>query len=81
MLTMESALRTILTGIRGRIWIALLAIGTLPVTAPILANTITEDLAPVARHEKIGQLVTEFIQKSHYRHASVDDDLRRRTAT
>jgi carboxyl-terminal processing protease len=34
-----------------------------------------EELAPVARHEKIGQLVTEFIQKSHYRHASVDDEL------
>ena len=25
--------------------------------------------------EKIGQLVTEFVQKSHYRHAAVDDDL------
>jgi len=34
-----------------------------------------EELAPVARHEKIGQLVTEFIQKSHYRHAAVDDEL------
>jgi carboxyl-terminal processing protease len=55
--------------------IAALAIASLPVTAPILANTETEELVPVARHEKIGQLVTEFIQKSHYRHASVDDDL------
>ena len=27
------------------------------------------------RHEKIGQLVTEFVQKSHYRHAAVDDEL------
>jgi len=34
-----------------------------------------EALAPVARHEKIGQLITEFIQKSHYRHASVNDEL------
>jgi carboxyl-terminal processing protease len=34
-----------------------------------------EELAPQARHEKIGQLVTEFIQKSHYRQQSVDDEL------
>ncbi|MGH8221768.1 MAG: PDZ domain-containing protein, partial [Woeseiaceae bacterium] len=32
-------------------------------------------LLPEPRHEKIGQLVTEFVQKSHYRHAAVDDDL------
>jgi len=39
-------------------------------------SQITETkLEPVARHEKIGQLVTEFIQKSHYRHAAVDDEL------
>jgi len=41
----------------------------------LFANTGTDELAPVARHEKIGQLVTEFIQKSHYRHAAVDDEL------
>jgi carboxyl-terminal processing protease len=56
-------------------FVALLAVGTAAVTAPIFANVETEVLAPVARHEKIGQLVTEFIQKSHYRHASVDDEL------
>lgn len=39
------------------------------------AEVVEETLAPVARHEKIGQLVTEFIQKSHYRHAAVDDEL------
>ena len=39
------------------------------------AEVAEENLAPVARHEKIGQLVTEFIQKSHYRHAAVDDQL------
>jgi len=72
---METALRTILTSARKRVIIAVLAIASLPVTAPILANTGSEELAPVARHEKIGQLVTEFIQKSHYRHAAVDDDL------
>ena len=64
-----------LTGIRSRIAIALTVAGIVAVSAPIFANTATDDLAPVARHEKIGQLVTEFIQKSHYRHAAVDDDL------
>ena len=64
-----------ITGYRGRILVALIAAGAAAVTAPIFANVETEVLAPVARHEKIGQLVTEFIQKSHYRHASVDDEL------
>jgi carboxyl-terminal processing protease len=64
-----------ITGFRGRILVALIVAGTATVTAPIFANTQTETLAPVARHEKIGQLVTEFIQKSHYRHADVDDEL------
>jgi len=40
------------------------------------SGTVTEpELAPVARHEKIGQLMTEFVQKSHYRHTEVDDEL------
>jgi carboxyl-terminal processing protease len=72
---MEKALRTYLTGIRKRIGIITLAVLLVPAAAPIFADTAVEALAPVARHEKIGQLVTEFIQKSHYRHASVDDDL------
>jgi carboxyl-terminal processing protease len=32
-------------------------------------------LVPSAKHEKIGELVTEFVQKSHYEHSSVDDEL------
>ena len=32
-------------------------------------------LKPDVRHENIGQLVTQFIQKSHYNHITVDDDL------
>jgi carboxyl-terminal processing protease len=71
----EIALRTLLTGIRGRALATLLLLGAVSVTLPLLADTETEELAPVARHEKIGQLVTEFIQKSHYSHAAVDDDL------
>ncbi len=75
-LSMENALRKMMTGIRGRILAGVLIAGIVPVVAtPILANTGSDELAPVARHEKIGQLVTEFIQKSHYRHAAVDDDL------
>ncbi len=75
-LSMENALRKLMTGIRGRILAGVLIAGIVSVVAtPILANTDSDELAPVARHEKIGQLVTEFIQKSHYRHAAVDDDL------
>ena len=32
-------------------------------------------LEPQARHEQIGAMVTEFIEQSHYRHASVNDEL------
>lgn len=64
-----------MTRIQGRILRRLLFVGIITIATPILANTETGNLAPVARHEKIGQLVTEFIQKSHYRHAAVDDDL------
>ena len=62
-------------GVRQRIWVAVLAVWCLSASATASTVVAQEELAPVARHEKIGQLVTEFIQKSHYRHASVDDDL------
>ncbi|MBT8098963.1 MAG: carboxy terminal-processing peptidase [Gammaproteobacteria bacterium] len=41
------------------------------------ATTVDGDdaLHPEARHENIGELVTQFIQKSHYLHISVNDDL------
>ena len=32
-------------------------------------------LFPEQRHEKIGELITQFIQNSHYMHISVDDEL------
>jgi len=39
-------------------------------------STIDEAaLAPEPRHERIGQLVKEFVQRSHYSHTSVNDDL------
>jgi len=39
-------------------------------------NTVIEpNLHPVARHEKIGMMVTEFVEQSHYLHSKVDDHL------
>jgi len=52
----------------------LLALYLVPASANQPLNGDSE-LLPEARHEKIGQLVTEFIQKSHYQHAAVDDAL------
>lgn len=39
------------------------------------AAAVATELAPEPRHEKVGQLVRDFIERSHYSHASVDDDL------
>jgi len=61
------------TGILAATTAALLAAVVLSATAESLQNS--EDFAAQPRHEKIGQLVKEFVQKSHYRHADVDDDL------
>ncbi len=62
-------------GIRQRILVAVLTVWSLSASGTPSSVDAQEELAPVARHEKIGQLVTDFIQKSHYRHAAVDDDL------
>ncbi len=46
---------------------------------PTLASTGTvstdEPLEPESRHEKIGELVATFIQKSHYSHIAVNYEL------
>lgn len=58
-----------------RIVTALLVVLSLPAFGandPVINDS---ELVPEPRHEKVGQLVTEFIQKSHYQHASVDDEL------
>ncbi len=68
-------MRITITGVRERILTATLVVLGLLTTGLSQTLLADEELAPVARHEKIGQLVTEFIQKSHYRHASVDDEL------
>jgi len=39
-------------------------------------STVLEpNLAPDSRHEQIGVMVVGFVEKSHYRHAAVDDEL------
>jgi carboxyl-terminal processing protease len=47
------------------------------VALPLMATSTMDDdtLRPEPRHESVGELVTEFIQKSHYSHISVDDEL------
>ncbi len=62
-------------GVRQGILVAVLAFWGVSASAATTAVSAQEELAPQARHEKIGQLVTEFIQKSHYRQQSVDDEL------
>jgi carboxyl-terminal processing protease len=69
----ESILRTRINGVRERILATtIIVLGLSAVSQTLLAD---EELAPVARHEKIGQLVTEFTLKSHYKNALVDDEL------
>jgi len=52
--------------------LALLAFGAAASTTESSSDTILE---PESRHENIGELVTTFIQKSHYNHISVNDEL------
>jgi len=60
---------------RYRIVGTILALWALPGLAATPAINTADDLGPEPRHEKIGQLVSEFIQKSHYLHSAIDDDL------
>jgi len=68
-------LNKFLTGVPKRILLAAFALWTLSAASSDKIALGDEHLMPDARHEKIGQLVTEFIQKSHYERAAVDDDL------
>jgi len=58
-------------------WFAGVLLGFLaaPVIASSEAVVSDEPLSPEQRHENIGELVTQFIQKSHYLHVAVNDDL------
>jgi len=57
----------------------LAGLGLALVAWPVLSNTTAPDqqsfLYPEQRHENIGEIVTQFIQKSHYSHVAVDDEL------
>ena len=64
--------------------IALLALMSLPALSNSGNDTKAHDdhlflsptlLYPEPRHENIGELVAQFIQKSHYNHVSIDDEL------
>ena len=58
-------------------WFAGIALGlmAIPAIASDQAVRSDEPLEPESRHEDIGALVTQFIQKSHYNHIAVDDEL------
>ena len=51
--------------------------GFLAISATASNDKVTRDgrLEPELRHENIGELVTTFVQKSHYNHVAVDDEL------
>jgi len=64
-------------GIRHLNWFAGLGLAILAWPA-LSTNTALDQkgyLHPEPRHENIGELVTQFVQKSHYNHVAVDDDL------
>ncbi len=54
-----------------------LLLGALALSNAANSQEVTSDepLQPEARHEDIGALVAQFIQKSHYKQIAVDDDL------
>lgn len=58
-------------------WIAGLLLGLLAMPAFASKQTVTTEAPLVAesRHERIGELVVHFVQKSHYLHIKVNDDL------
>ncbi len=49
------------------------------IATPLLADTeavpADEPLEPDSRHERVGELVRQFVEKSHYLHFQVDDEL------
>ena len=52
------------------------AVATAVIVALGLTNTtFAEELRPQPRHSKVSRLVTDFIEKSHYRKSQVNDEL------
>ena len=58
-------------------WLTLVTISLLTAQAAATTPSMEQESAlfPEERHEDIGELVTQFIQKSHYMHVAVDDEL------
>ena len=58
-------------------WLA--GLGLALVSWPALSNNAALEqesfLFPEPRHEKIGEIVTQFVQQQHYNHVAVDDEL------
>ncbi|WP_405222117.1 carboxy terminal-processing peptidase [Lentisalinibacter sediminis] len=49
--------------------------GLVPVAADAVPPESNPTLAPTERHEQIATLVTDFIERSHYRRTAVDDEV------
>jgi len=62
-------------GVISRIAAALLIFASLQALGSTERTVLEPNLKPVARHEQIGMMVTEFVEQSHYLHAAVDDEL------
>ncbi|HEX5788968.1 MAG TPA: carboxy terminal-processing peptidase [Woeseiaceae bacterium] len=58
-----------------RILVASLLLAAAPAFAASDSAPSTGGLAPEPRHENIGETVTHFVQRSHYNHTAVDDEL------
>ena len=58
-------------------WLAGILLGTLVLSNAASSEGIASDeiLQPEPRHEDIGALVAQFIQKSHYKQIAIDDEL------
>jgi carboxyl-terminal processing protease len=72
---MEIALRTFEIRRHHLLAGALLSLLATTVFASTEAVDTEEQLAPEPRHEDVGILVTQFVQKSHYLDIAIDDDL------
>jgi carboxyl-terminal processing protease len=62
---------------RRNAWFAGLLLGFLAAPGFTATEAVVSDepLMPESRHENIGELITQFIEKSHYLRVPVDDDL------
>lgn len=58
-------------------WLIIVALSFISPAALATAteSVVDDQLMPADRHEEVASLVTQFIQKSHYLHVSVNDDL------